>query len=294
MDLKKFIEDQSLTNFPVGLGGCRSNNSFFDSCDYDITIFDNNSETEKIIFYDDNFIKIHHGSLNETKSGILVKYDGMQIIYDESWELRMFLSKIKEKRSILYKDNAKNCLFSSLLCCEKTKEGINTSNAFSSCWQICASYFLADAIYSLNMSAPNPTHMLDVMRKFKKNQINEHISIVTQTVGIERATPPLLERMLKSTIGFSDLIEHNNHSKVIEHKFDYFIKNSMLSDCYFYLGYVNRDNFEKIKCNIDRQPDLIHILRVAFDIEADSNLLEQQAKLIQKSCNTVLSLVSGA
>lgn len=294
MDLKKFIEDQSLTNFPVGLGGCRAINSFFDSCDYDITIFDNKSDSEKIIFYDGNFIKIHHGSLNETKSNILVKYDGMQIVHDESWELRMFLSKIKEKRSILYKDNAKNCLFSSLFCCEKTKEGINTSNAFSSCWQICASYFLADAIYSLNLSAPNPTHMLDIMRKFKKNQINEHISVVTQTVGIERATAPLLERMLKSTVGFSDKIENNNHSKIIQQKSAYFIKNSMLSDCYFYLGYVNRDNFEKIKDKIDRQPDLIHILRVAFDIEADSNMLEQQAKLIQKSCNTILGMVSGA
>ncbi len=294
MDLKKFIEDQSLTNFPVGLGGCRATNSFFDSCDYDITVFDNKSETEKIISYDNNFIKIHHGSLNETKSDILVKYDGMQILHDESWELRMFLSKIKEKRSILYKDNAKNCLFSSLFCCEKTKEGINTSNIFSSCWQISASYFLADAIYSLNLSAPNPTHMLDMMRKFKKNQINEHISIITQTVGIERATLPLLERMIKSTIGFSDKVEQNNHSKIIQQKSDYFIKNSMLSDCYFYLGYINRDNFEKIKDKIDHNPDLIHILRVAFDIEADSNLLEQQAKLIQKSCNIILTLVSGA
>ena len=294
MDLKNFIEDQHLTNFPVGLGGCRATNSFFDSCDYDITIFDNKSETEKVILYDDHFIKIHHGSLNETKSNILVKYDGMQIIHDESWELRMFLSKIKEKRSILYKDNAKNCLFSSLFCCEKTKEGINTSNVFSSCWQICASYFLADAIYSLNLSAPNPTHMLDMMRRFKKNQINEQISIITQTIGIERATLPLLERMLKSTIGFSDKVEQNNHSKIIQQKYDYFIKNSMLSDCYFYLGYVNRDNFEKIKDKIDHQPDLIHILRVAFDIEADSNLLEQQAKLIQKSCNTILTIVSGA
>lgn len=294
MDLKKFIEDQSLTNFPVGLGGCRAINSFFDSCDYDITIFDNKSESEKIISYDNNFIKIHHGSLNETKSNILVKYDGMQIIHDGSWELRMFLSKIKEKRSILYKDNAKNCLFSSLFCCEKTKEGLDTSNAFSSCWQIGASYFLADAIYSLNLSAPNPTHMLDMMRKFKKDPINEHISIVTQTVGIERATPPLLERMIKSTIGFSDKIENNDHSKIIQQKSDYFIQNSMLSDCYFYLGYVNRDNFEKIKDKIDHHPDLIHILRVAFDIEADSNLLEQQAKLIQKSCNAVLSLVSSA
>lgn len=294
MDLKKLVEEQSLINFPVGLGGCRATNSFFDSCDYDITIFDDKSERTNIVFYDDNFIKIHHGSLKETKSDVLVKYDGMQIIHDESWELRMFLSKIKEKRLMLYKDYAKNCLFNSLFCCEKTKEGIKDLNVFSSCWQICASYFLADAIYLLNLYRPNPTHMLDVIRKFEKNQINEQISTVTQTIGIERATQSLLERMLKSTIGFSDLVENNNHSKIIQQKYDLFVKNSMLSDCYFYLGYINKENFVKIKDSIDRQPDLIHILKIAFDIEADSNLLENQVKLIQKSCNAIFGLISGA
>ena len=294
MDLKKLVEDQSMTNFPVGLGGCRTTSSFFDSCDYNITIFDDKSKSDTVLFYDDNFIKIHHGSLKETKSDVLVKYDGMKIIHDESWELRMFLSKINEKRLLLYKDYAKNCLFNSLFCCEKTKEGIKTSNLFSSCWQICASYFLADAICLLNLYRPNPTHMLDIMRKFEKNQINEHISSVTQTVGIERATSSLLERILKSTIGFSDLIENNDHSKIIQQKYDFFIKNSMLSDCYFYLGYINKENFVKIKDKIDNNPDLIHILKVAFDIEADSGLIEHHAKLIQKSCNTILGLISSA
>ena len=206
----------------------------------------------------------------------------------------MFISKIKEKRLTLYHDYAKNRLFDSLFYCEKTKEGIKNSNVFSSCWQICASYFLADAICSLNLYKPNPTHMLDMMRKFKKNQINEQISIVTQTVGIERASQSLLERILKSTIGFSDLVENNNHSKIIQQKYNLFVKNSMLSDCYFYLGYINKENFVNIKDKIDSQPDLIHILKVAFDIEADSNLLEHQAKLIQKSCNVILALNSSA
>lgn len=294
MDLKKLAEEQSLTNFPVGLGGCRATNSFFDSCEYDITVFDDKCEPEKIIFYDDDFIKIHHGSLKETKSDILIKYDGMKIIHDESWELRMFLSKIKEKRLIIYKDCAKNRLFDSLFCCEKTKEGIKTSNIFSSCWQICASYFLADAICLLNLYRPNSTHMLDMMRKFEKNQVNEQISIVTQTVGIERATLSLLERKLKSTIGFSDMIENNGHSKIIQQKYDLFVKNSMLSDCYFYLGCINKENFINIKDKIDNQPDLIHILKVAFDVESDYNLLDNQAKLIQKSCNGILGLISSA
>lgn len=136
--------------------------------------------------------------------------------------------------------------------------------------------------------------MLDMMRKFEKNQINEQISTITQTIGIERATPSLLERKLKSTLGFSDLVENNDHSKIIQQKYDLFVKNSMLSDCSFYLSYINKENFVKIKDKINSRPDLIHLLKVAFDIEVDSNLLEHQAKLIQKSSNAILDLVSSA
>jgi hypothetical protein len=134
--------------------------------------------------------------------------------------------------------------------------------------------------------------MLDSLRKSKKTSINKHLSVITQTVGIERATPTLLERMLKSTIGFSDLVEKNNHSKLVQQKHDFFVKNSMLSDCYFYLGYINKENFIKIKSTLSRQQDLIHILKIAFDIEADSNLLLQQAKLVQNSCNDILEIIS--
>jgi len=99
--------------------------------------------------------------------------------------------------------------------------------------------------------------------------------------------------MLKSTIGFSDLIEKNNHSELIQQKYDFFLKNSMLSDCYFYLGYVNKENFVKIKDSLNKEQDLIHILKIAFDIEVDSNLLQQQAEVIQTTCNTVLEIVSN-
>jgi hypothetical protein len=98
--------------------------------------------------------------------------------------------------------------------------------------------------------------------------------------------------MLKSTIGFSDIVEKNNHSLLIQQKHDYFVKNSMLSDCYFYLGYVNKENFVKIKDSIEKQPELIHILKVSFDVEADSNLLEKQACTVQKSANDILDSIS--
>ena len=44
----------------------------------------------------------------------------------------------------------------------------------------------------------------------------------------------------------------------------------------------------QIKNTLNRQQDLFHILKIAFDIDADSNLLLQQAALIQKSCNDLL------
>ena len=235
MEIQKIIEEQGLGSFPVGFGGCKNSDHTFDSCATDIVVFDEKTDTKEILKTENGFFVIHHASLSETNSKKLLDYDNLQIIQDESWELRMFLSKIKEKRTSLFSDYAKNCLIESLFCCQKTKESIENSNVFAPCWQKCASFYLADAISALNNARPSPTHLLEMLRKFEKNSINEHISVVTQTVGIERAIPTLLERMLKSTIGFSDLVEKNNHSQIIQQKHDFFVKNSMLSDCYFYL-----------------------------------------------------------
>jgi len=293
MEIQKFIEENELSGFPIGLGGCRVSDLSFDSCDYDLFIFDGKPGSAKIVQYDDEFVTIHHASLSETNSEKLLQYHKLQILQDESWDLRMMLSKIEEKHTSLFSDFAKNCLIESQFCCQRTNEAIESSDVFAPCWQKCATFYLGNAISSINHQRSSPSHMLDLLRKLKKSTINEHISIVTQTVGIERATPTLLERMLKSTIGFSDLIEKNNHSKIIQQKHDFFVKNSMLSDCYFYLGYVNKENFVKIKDTLNREQDLIHILKVAFDIEADSNLLKQQSVLVQKSCNEILGILSS-
>ena len=292
MDFKKMIQECNLSNSPVGVGGCKISDNSFDSCVNDVVVFDEKSELPKLVEFENEFVMLYHASLSETNTKKLIQYDNLQIIQDESWDLRMFLSKINEKRESLFSDFAKNSLIESLFCCQKTRDSIDSSDVFAPCWQKCASFYLADALSSMNYQRPSSTHMLDCLRKSKKSPVNEHLSIITQTVGIERATLTLLERMLKSTIGFSDLIEKNNHSKLIQQKHDFFVKNSMLSDCYFYLGYVNKENFVKTTSTLNRQQDLIHILKIAFDIEADSNLLLQQADLVQTSCNDILEIIS--
>ncbi|SVE30895.1 uncharacterized protein METZ01_LOCUS483749, partial [marine metagenome] len=135
---------------------------------------------------------------------------------------------------------------------------------------------------------PSPTHMLKFLREFDKSKINEFILVVTKLIGIERATPSLLSRMSKSTMGFSDMVECNTHSKIIGQKYHYLKNHSLLSDCYFYLGYVTRNNFMKIQ-NLHRKPEFIHILKTAFDLESDTTKIESYANELQQAANSLLS-----
>ena len=289
MDTKKFLEKFSLTDFPIALGGCRNDGNSYDSCEYNITVFDAKNENDSLMDFGNEIVKIHHGSTNETKPEILTQYNNLQILWDEKWELKIFLSQISEKKEKIFKAYAKSCLIETAVCATKTKECIKKSDPFASSWVKCAAYYLADAIILTNYIRPSPSHILEYVRELKKNNVNEKFSIVNESIGIERATPSLLTRMCKSTMGFSDMIEKNNHSKIIQKKHDYFVKNSLLSDCYFYLGYINRNNFMKIKDSLHRTPELIHLLKVAFDVENDMNRIEQQASHLHETSNDLLS-----
>jgi hypothetical protein len=49
VDYKKILEDFSLTKFPVALGGCRKEGNNFGCCEYNITVFDEKNEKDRII-----------------------------------------------------------------------------------------------------------------------------------------------------------------------------------------------------------------------------------------------------
>jgi len=288
LETKNILEKLSIENCPVGMGGCKNQGPSYDCCEYDITVFDGKKQKESFIEFDGIFYHIYHGTLQETSPGILLQYDGMTILLDEQWELRMLLSKIKEKKEQIFNVYIKNCLVEAGVCIAKTKNGLD-ADPYSSSWLKCAAYFLADAVSVLNFHRPSPVHMLKIFRELDKNKINELISPITESIGIERATPSLLSRMLKSTIGFSDLVEDNFHSKIISQKYRYMIDNSLFSDCYFYLGYINRNNFIKIP-DLHRKPELIHILKTGFDLESDTTKIESEANKLHQATNSLLSL----
>tara|TARA_B100000929_G_C15458349_1_gene403647 strand:- start:255 stop:1211 length:957 start_codon:yes stop_codon:yes gene_type:complete len=289
LDLKNLLEKLPVNGYPVGLGGCRSQDTNYDCCEYDITIFDGKKQKESIFESDGIFYHIYHGGLEETSPYILLQYHDLTILFDEQWELRMFLSKIQEKKEQIFNAYVKNCLVEAKVCITKTKNGLGT-DPYAASWLKTAAYFIADAISAINFQRPSPTHMLKTLRGFNKNKINEFISFLMELIGTERATPSLLSRMSKSTIGFSDMVENNSHSKIISRKYNYMKNYSLFSDCYFYLGYINRNNFLKVS-DLHRKPEFIHVLKTAFDLESDITKIELQSDRLQESTNSILSFL---
>ena len=276
------------TTYPVGLGGCHAEQTNLDCCVHDITIFDQSDIPESVIEKDSQFFKIHHCTLTENRVEILIQLHHMQILYDDQWELKMFLAKIREKHESILKAFTKSSIIESQICLTKAKNVLDKSDPFVSSWIKSAGYFLVDAILSLNNYRPSPSHMLDILRNLKSNQINEMLPIVLDSLGLERATPSLLRRMSKSTVGLSDLVEKNNNSKIIQHKINCFLDKSLFSDCYFYIGYVNRNNFYRIKNSLDKFPEIIHILKTGFDLEYDSSAFETDIQSLHEVAQILL------
>ena len=277
------------TNSPVGLSGCHSEQTNLDCCAYDIVIFDyNTNEPESIIERDDKLFRIYHCGLDETRVEILIQLQNIQILSDDQWELKMFLAKINEKQKSIYNAFTKNSIIEAQICLTKAKEGLNKSDPFVFSWIKSAGFYITDAILSLNNYRPSPSHMLNTLRNLESNKTNETLSLVLDLLGLERATPSLLDRMSKSAIGISDLIEKNGNSKIIQKKIDCLIEKSLFSDCYFYIGYTIRDNLYKIKNQFDVHPELIHILKTGFDLEHDNSKFETDIQSLSNIAQILL------
>ena len=127
------------------------------------------------------------------------------------------------------------------------------------------------------------------MRNLKEKNTRQFSDKIISETGIERATKSLLTRMLKSSIGFSDMVEQNNNSIIIEKRANYLIRNSLLSDCYLFLNYQNRKNFNKIKNSLNKNSDKIHVLKTAFDLTNTTSEFSKSIRSMSDITNSLLT-----
>lgn len=376
MNVTEFVLGLGDPGCAVALGGCRAlGPSTFDSCAYDVVLFDGNTGLGDTVVCCDEMhdecslrgdgcavdcgnahVVVRHASMSERDSGRLLQYDMAQVVRDPLWDLRAMLQRVASKRDLLYRDFARNSLLQSMFYCQRVHESCNGTGTsgdgdgdgdaaavFASCWQKCASFCLADAICAMNGLRPSPSHMLEMLRGLPKSAVNEQLSVVTETLGVERATPTLLRRMAASTAGFADHVATKNDSDgggasadaraggdrshtggslpydddkkvtvsvhgtgasparfvagecsnlgLILRKCDYFTAESLVTDCYFYLGYTNKENISRVQGELNRSADLSHMLKVALDVEMGPVILGRHTNMIQESCQTLLSML---
>ncbi len=278
------------SNFPIASGGYNSDKFDADCEIYNLVLFDGKNTHDEIIDHGSESLKIAHGSLSETNSENLIYYENLQIIQDEQWELKMLISKIQKTKNTLFSISAKNSLVESQLTLSKARNSLDQDDPFVSCWIKCGVISLIDSILFQNQILPNPVQALSSMRNLEQKNINQFSDKIILETGIERATISLLSRMLKSTCGFSDMIEKNNNSVIIEKKANYLIQNSLLSDCYLYLNYLNRNNFYKIKNSLNTNSDKIHVLKTAFDLTHTPSELLSSIDSMHNIVNALLAL----
>ena len=277
-------------NHPVAMGGYDSDNYDDDCHIYNLVVFDAKDVPDDIIIHDSNLFKISHGNLSEYNSQILLYYSNLEIILDEQWDLKQLLSKIQEKKDVLFSISTKNSLIDSQFALSKAKTALQTDDPFLSCWIKCAGISLIDSILLQNQIIPNPAHSLSLLRNLKNEKNNQFSEKIISEIGVERATSSLLTRMLKSSCGFSDMVENNQNSKIIEKKAKHMIENSLLSDCYLYLIYQNKNNFYKIKNSLNKNSDKIHVLKTAFDLTNSTSELQASIDSMSNTTNALLEL----
>ena len=289
MNLDEIIKIIGQNNSPIALGGYDADDFDIDCNIRNLVLFDEKDISDEIITHESKTLKISHGTLSETNPESLIHYQNLEIIQDPEWELKMFVSKIKEKKDVLFLSSSKNALVESQLSLSKAKNAFEHDDPFVSCWIKCAITSLIDSILIQNNILPYPAQALSLMRNLKQKNTNQFVDKIIAESGIERATSSLLSRMLKSSSGFSDMIENNQNSSIIEKKANYLIQNSLFADCYLYLIYQNRNNFYKIKDSLDKNSDKIHVLKTAFDLTITSSELSGTIDSLSDISKSLLS-----
>ena len=289
MNLDEIIKIIGQNNSPIALGGYDVDDFDIDCNIHNLVLFDGKNISDEIITHESKTLKISHGTLSETIPESLIHYQNLEIIQDPEWELKMFVSKIKEKKDVLFLSSSKNALVESQLSLSKAKNALEHDDPFVSCWIKCAITSLIDSILLQNNILPYSAQALSLIRNLKQKNTNQFVDKIIAESGIERATSSLLSRMLKSSSGFSDMIENNQNSSIIEKKANYLIQNSLFADCYLYLIYQNRNNFYKIKDSLDKNSDKIHVLKTAFDLTITSSELSGTIDSLSDISKSLLS-----
>ena len=134
MNLDEITKIIGSNDSPIALGGYDSDDFDVDCGIQNVIIFDGKDISDEIITHESKTLKISHGTLSETNPEHLIYYGNIKIIQDIQWEVKMLVSKVQEKKNMLFSTSAKNSLVESQLSLSKAKNALEHDDPFVSCW----------------------------------------------------------------------------------------------------------------------------------------------------------------
>ena len=106
MNLDEITKIIGSNDSPIALGGYDSDDFDVDCGIQNVIIFDGKDISDEIITHESKTLKISHGTFSETNPEHLIHYGNIKIIQDTQWELKMLVSKVQEKKNVLFSTSA--------------------------------------------------------------------------------------------------------------------------------------------------------------------------------------------
>ena len=287
MDLTSVLDGLCPAGSPAALAGCRLDGTSSESCTHDLVVFDGSSEPPEMAQRGDGTAIIHHASLDETRPAVLIGFTNLRILRDDTMSLAPFLEDMRRRRDDLFVSCIRDAAAESVLCSQRALQSDPVDVA--SCWQKCATLYLADAALLSYGRLPS-SHALDGLRHARDG--TDIPSLVSRSLGVERATPSLLARMCGSAAALSSMAGLMP-SDVVKFKAMSLQRDGRLADCYYYLCRVGRDSAFAPGASAGDVATVRYASRISLDAERDATSVRRNALEVRAAGDRILEGLAG-
>lgn len=285
----KWLSDKLNYDAPLVLGGCRCTKTSFECCEYNVVVFDSKRTQDETVI-DGRTVLVHHDSIDTPSSGIFTHIPQMHVISDESWSIAPKISAIIKKRDEIFRHATKSALVDAKILTHTAKKMLDDAPTSAPFWTKSAAYRLADAILHYNMIEPCGSHIMAQLRALPHSTPNAALSTVYECLGVERATPSLLERMTKSLVGFLNLGDAGKlASKAIADKVHHLESSLLYADSYYYIGHTACAALYSQYRHTFVIPDTeLYVLKIALDPDRNAQHTLTHIRLLERTITELM------
>ena len=249
-----------------------------------MTVFDGGRGVEEAV-HGGRTVIVRHDSVTDPSSGTFAHLAGMRVILDPEWEIGPRLSAMAKRREWAFRHAMKSALVDAGMMALRARASLERNPPVAPFWLKCAAYRVADSISYHNMVEPSPAHMMAHMRAMPKSVPNDCLSAVSECLGLERATPSLVDRMVRSAAGFVRMAGVGElAASAMVAKARHLESESLLADSHYYVGYAACSALRSRREYAHALPDgELHALRVALDPEGNAQRVARQIGAIESA-----------